>query len=391
MTNLQKRFEEVCLKYHFDKRLKHSFTSDVFYNVNGCAIIDVDKTLTGDSTLHRNVFERLYRYPEVSKESDKIEECIKTIDSNQSNVKEGFDKLINVLKKVHLKEQKIIDACLDAAIDTPPAPRTTDFILDLKDRDIKRAVLTYSFENVLVPWYKRKIGVFGTHLRGLKLRFHNGYLINYDIGGNYGKATFAENLVRELGLTPDDVFAIDDDPVLDKSLVLMLGIGFVIWLDEDQNRRKLEAEGMYTYPGEIPLVFPEARANMQSLTPCVDMWRRARAVSKIKSPTELIQINQEFKNMRNSIERCKQENTRMQIERFINSCEKLFDIGYPIISTVLSGVENLFSDLEIAFYAGEDTKSLIQQAETIYTALRDENPESQLTEDILNEIKLCRP
>jgi hypothetical protein len=388
----QKKFEEACLKYHFDRRFKYKPISDVSYNVYGCALIDVDRTLTiNESTLYGNWLNNLYRCPKIAKESSRIEACINEIENNPSNVKENFDKLfLGILKKIPLKENVCKEACLDAAIDTAPPPRTTDFILDLRDRKIKRGVITFSVEDVLKPWYQYRIGVPGTYLRGIKLIFRNGYLVNYEMPCN-GKVAFAEDFVNSLKFNPDDVFAIDDDPILDKVLILMLGIGFVVWLDENKKRREQEVKGLYRYPGKVPYVFPDAKKNMQLLTPLVDKWRRARAVPNIKSPFEIIQINEEFKIMKETIERSKkerkEENVKKQIEIFISSCERLFDIGYPIISTVLSGIEDFFSDLKIGFYSGTETKNLVKQAETIYTFLYEENPESQLTSDYLNEIK----
>jgi hypothetical protein len=104
-------------------------------------------------------------------------------------------------------------------------------------------------------------------------------------------------------------------------------------------------------------------------------------------------MNYEFKAMRRSLERCKSERrdekVKCELRNFMESTRKLFAIGYPIISTVLSGVEDLFSDLEIAFYRGEEAKNLVKQAEIICTTLYEENPEFQLTDDYLEEIKSC--
>ncbi len=388
MTTKKRNWSELCQAYHFDNRIKWRYISDGLYDIRGCAIIDVDNTLTRGRTLTQNWLSSLYRHPKIAKVSSKINEALADFQQNPWNVKATFDKIfLNILKKVPLREDVYIDACLDAATTTAPPPRTRELMFDLRDRGITRGVMTYGVEGTLIPWYNYRISV-PAYLRGIRLIFRNGYLVDYDMGGPYGKASFAPFFIKILNYMPDQVFTIDDDPIIDNTLVAMLGIGFAIWLDKDEKRKKLVSEGLYKYPGKTPIVIDGVENNMQLIVKYVDKWKRARFISETKTPKEIYHLNKEFEKMKLYLKLCKEDekHLRMNMRNFIESCERIVNMGNPFVATILSGVDDLFSELRSDFHRGVESKELLTIADELCSLLENQNPEFRLTGDYLEEM-----
>lgn len=385
-------WKDFCLSYHFDEDILWKYVSDGSYQVRGCAIIDVDNTLTTGPTLTENWLSALYKDPKISKESPKINAALKKLRESPWEVKEVFDEIfLRILKKAPLKEKFYKDACVDAAYETRPAPCTRDLIFDLRDRNITRGVMTYGVEDALRPWYHYKISDEPTaqsHLRGTMLMFRNGLLDGYDMGGPYGKASFAPHFVNTLRFSPDQVFAIDDDPVIDRTMAATLGIGLVIWMDKKKKRRELAARGLYKYPGKTPIVLEGVESSMRIITSYVDKWRRARFISETRNPVDIHRLNIAFEDMKNHLESCKNDDAHLgyHMRNLIDAGERVMDIGDPFVATILSGVGNLFSELRLNFHINAEPNQMIEVAEDLCSLLEEQNPELQLTDEHLEEL-----
>jgi hypothetical protein len=380
---------DLCLSYHFDDGILWEYCSDGVYNVSGCAIIDVDNTLTRGPTLTENWLSSLYGDPKISRESPKINRALKTLRENPWDVKSAFDDIfLKILKKIPLKEKVYIDACLDAADNTAPPPGTRDLMFDLRDQNITRGVMTYGVEDALVPWYNYKITV-PAFLRGTMPIFNNGYLVGYDMGGPYGKASFAHHFVNSLEFSPDQVIAIDDDPVIDKTMAAMLGVGLIVWLDKNEERREMAAKGLYTYPGKTPLVLEGVEDNMRLITDHVKRWKRMRFISETKSPIDIYRLAKEFDEMRAHLRLCKrdQKESHEHIRDLIITTERILNLGDPFIPRVMSDVGSLFSELRVGFYYTiAEPKELVRKADELCSLLEEQNPESRLTETHLEKM-----
>lgn len=379
---------DFCLSYHFDDGIPWKYVSDGVYNVSGCAIIDVDNTLTRGSTLTENWLSALYRDPKISRESPKINQALKRLRENPLDVKSVFDDIfLKILKKIPLKEKIYIDACLDAADNTAPPSGTRDLMFDLRDQKITRGVMTYGVEGALVPWYNYKITVPAS-LRGTRLIFDNGCLVDYDMGGPYGKASYASHFIDSLEFSPDQVIAIDDDPVIDKTMATMLGVGLVIWLDKNEERRELAVEGLYTYPGKTPLVLEGVEDNMRLITYHVKRWKRMRFITETKNPLDIYRLAKEFDEMRVHLRLCKRnpKESHEHMRNLITTTERILNLGDPFVPRVMSGVSDLFSELRVGFYTGAEPGRLVKTADEMYSLLEEQNPESRLTETHLGKM-----
>jgi hypothetical protein len=207
------------------------------------------------------------------------------------------------------------------------------------------------------------------------------------MGGPYGKVSRSMSLIKSYGFTPDRIFAIDDDPVIDITMAAMLGLGLIVWLDENKERREKATTGLYRYPGKYPIVIPEAKNNMQVITTYADKLKRSVVMAETKTPFEIYQLNLEFERMKSYLKLCKtdEKELRTHMRDFITSGGKVVNIGNPFIATRLSGVDDLFSELRIGLRIGDEPKNLIKIASDICSHL-EQNPELQLTEDYMEEL-----
>jgi len=176
--------------------------------------------------------------------------------------------------------------------------------------------------------------------------------------------------------------------VIDKVLAAMLGVGLIVWLDENERRRELAARGLYAYPGKHPIVLPEAKNDMRMITSYVDKLKRSVYVSETRSPIEIYRLNREFENMKTCLELCKKDRKRMRthMRNLIDSGERVVNMGNPFVATVLSGVGDLLSELRVGFHTGAQPKELIRKASELCSLLEEQNPEFQLTDEYLEEM-----
>jgi hypothetical protein len=179
---------------------------------------------------------------------------------------------VHELKDV-MDEDVYNDARLYAIENTAPPPHTREMMLGMRKRNAVLAAMTFGFEDILRPWYRYRISV-PAYLYGTRLVFHKKRLVGYDRRWEYGKVSYAQFLAKKLGFEPYRIIAVDDDPVIDRTIAALLGVDSILWLDDDEARAELTAKGLYTYPGKSSVVLRGVKKDMRVLTTYVDEIRR---------------------------------------------------------------------------------------------------------------------
>lgn len=383
-TRLDELWGGFCSSYHFDDRIRWRYASDILYDVRGGAVVDVDNTLTLERTLTSNWLARLYGYPEVYSKKPRIDAALKRLQLNPWEATPVFDEIfLGVLKRVLLTRRMHDDACAYAADNTAPAPGTRDMLFGLRGRGIEIGIKTYGMEDALDEWYERKVGVkLRPQRRGTRLIFRDGLLHDYDMGGPYGKVSSAQDFVRDMGLSMDEVFAIDDDPVIDRALVAALGIEFVVWLEKDERRIEQSMRGAYSYPGSTPVVVRGAEKDMRIILEYVDKWRRKNYVRAAVGPSQVLECRRAFGDAKSQLAAYKSQPPGRRdaelMHGFIRSVERVLDAGYNFISIERQGADKAFSDVRIGFRFGADEGKVVLDAEHVCELLEGYNPELQL-------------
>lgn len=386
---IKREWKELCDSYSFDPLTEWSYRSDGRYYVKVCLSADVDNTLTKRPTLSDVYLGYIGERSEIKPHMPNIWSALRFLAENPYATKEVFDTIF--LKELYgiLRKDVHDDACIDTAYKTIPPPHTSDLMFDMYDRGVTTFVLTLGVQDALVPYYWSKIGAPVHTLAGTELVFKDDKLVSYNMGGEYGKVSRALSLMDSLGFTPTKRIALSDDPRVDETTAAILGVGLMIWLDDDKERRKLAAEGKYRYPGENVVVLRNADDDRRKITEYVDKKLRSDFISETVPPSRVLELNEEFKRFESAIDYCKKDRSSFgeKVKEVADRCGRVIALGNPFVATITNGVEETFAKLRFGLYADRDAEDMLSWAEQIRDTLRKENPELVMRDGFITRIK----
>jgi len=386
---VKREWEELCDSYSFDPLTEWSYRSDGRYIVDAAMVADVDNTATLKPTLSDVYLGIILDRDEIRPRAPRIRSVLRYLSENPYAVKDVFDTIFIKELGGLLRKDAHDDACVDAALATSPPPHTSDLMFDMRDRGVTTLVLTQGMEDALVPFYWSKINVPVYALRGTRLIFKDGLLESYDMGGQYGKNSQALSMLNDIGMPPIKTIALSDDPVVDLTQVAVLGVGLMIWVDSDGRRRKLAAEGSYTYPGKNVVVLRGVGEDRRKITEYVDKKLRSEFVSETVPPARVLALKEEFNRFESAIGACRKGGHAYEarIKDVADSCGRVIALGNPFVATITNGVEETFAKLRFGLYADRDAEDMLSWAGQIRDTLRKENPELVMRDEFITRIK----
>jgi len=381
-------WKELCNSYHFDPGLRWTYRSDGRYIVDAGLVADVDNTLTTRPTLTDKWIEYILDCEGVRPLRPGIGAALEHLSDDPHSVKSVLDVVFLKYLRGVLKRGVHEDACVYAADSVAPPPNTRELLFDMYDRRIATLVLTFGMEDALVPWYWEKVGVPVYALNGTRLIFKDDVLAGYDMGGEYGKVSRARSLLRQLGLGREQTIAMSNDPVVDKMVAAMLGVGLMIWTDDNYERRELAAEGEYAYPGKNVVVLRGVGEDRRKITEYVDKKLRSEFVSEAITPSRVLALNEEFARFEHAIDACRKSGgPYVRAKEVADSCGRVIALGNPFVATITNDVEEKFAKLRMSLYVDNDISEMLSWADGLRDVLKNENPEFQLTREHLNAIR----
>jgi len=385
---VKREWEELCDSYSFDPLTEWSYRSDGRYSARACISVDVDNTLTKRPTLTENYLAIIGGRDEIKPHMPKIESALRYLSENPYAVKDVFDTIFLKELRDVLRKDVHDDACVEGAYVTAPPPHTSDLMFDMNDRGITTFVLTFGVQDALVPYYWSKIGAPVHTLAGTELVFKDDKLVSYNMGGEYGKVSRALSLMESLGFRPSQRIALSDDLRIDSTTAAILGVGLMIWLDEDDKRREI-SEGEHAYLGKNVVVLRNVDEDRRKITEYVDKKLRAEFVSETATPVRILALNEEFKRFESAIDYCKKERSSFdeKVKEVADRCGRVIALGNPFVATITNGVEETFAKLRFGLYADRDAEDMLSWAGQIRDTLRKENPELVMRDEFITRIK----
>lgn len=386
---LKRDWHSICNSYHFDPRVRWSYATDRAYAVDVACVLDVDNTLTSRPTLTDNWLGELYTRGGLDRLKPEVDAALRFLATNPYRVRDAFDRIFLGIFRGVLSEDVNRDACAEAAYKTPPLANTADLMFDLRDRGVATAVMTYGILGALVPWYASKVGVPVHTLAGTRLIFKGGLLAGYDMGGDYGKVSRAESLIRSMGMRPDQVVAVSDDPVIDESMAAMIGEGLMVWTDSNGKRRELASAGGYKYPGRNVAVLRGVDDDRRMITDYVDRKMRAEFVAGAVRPSRILALRDEFAKAEAALDCCIDGDGACaeMLEQSVAALGRVVSLGRPFVASITNKAEEDLAALRSRLYSGTDTRELLNVADSVRSTLRRENPELSMPHEYVDEIR----
>jgi hypothetical protein len=231
---------------------------------------------------------------------------------------------------------------------------------------------------------RKKVGV-QANLYGTSLIFDEmGFLKNYDMGGDLGKASRGGG--KNDGNEQDYLVSIDDDPQIASHHVVELDVGTAFWVEHDGTRREKFLEGLFKYPGKNSVVLDGSDKDPRIILDYVDRLRRGMFVAAVMPPRDLIDLRYEFAEMGKALYECKSPDADVgergrHLETFLDKFNVVTKLGRPIVARTTNGLGDLYHKAVAGFETGLPTDEIIPLADEIVGTLQRQNPELRPSEE----------